>query len=60
MPNIGSLIVSRQGYGAMGLSNVYGPANDTESIETVRRAIALRIRAVDHPGRGHFACNGVI
>jgi aryl-alcohol dehydrogenase-like predicted oxidoreductase len=56
MPNIGSLIVGRQGYGAMGLSNVYGPANDTESIETVHRAIALGITFFDTAtgyGAGH-------
>jgi aryl-alcohol dehydrogenase-like predicted oxidoreductase len=56
MPNIGSLAVSRQGFGAMGLSNVYGPANDAESIETVRRAIALGITFFDTAtgyGAGH-------
>ena len=26
MPKLGSLTVSAQGFGAMGLSNVYGPA----------------------------------
>ena len=56
MPKIGSLTVSRQGYGAMGLSNVYGPATDTESVETVRRAIALGITFFDTAtgyGAGH-------
>jgi aryl-alcohol dehydrogenase-like predicted oxidoreductase len=56
MPKLGSLAVSRQGYGAMGLSNVYGPADDRESIETVRRAIALGITFFDTAtgyGAGH-------
>src|SRR4051794_5197442 len=39
MPHIGKLEVSRQGYGAMGLSHVYGQAEDSASIATIHRAI---------------------
>jgi aryl-alcohol dehydrogenase-like predicted oxidoreductase len=56
MPNLGSLIVSRQGYGAMGLSSVYGPADDAHSIATVRRAIDLGVTFFDTAtgyGSGH-------
>ena len=30
MPKLGNLTVSQQGFGAMGLSNAYGPADDAE------------------------------
>jgi aryl-alcohol dehydrogenase-like predicted oxidoreductase len=56
MPNLGSLTVSRQGFGAMGLSSVYGPADDAQSIATVRRAIDLGITFFDTAtgyGAGH-------
>ncbi len=56
MPKIGSLTVSRQGFGAMGLSNVYGPADDAESIATIHRAIELGITFFDTAtgyGGGH-------
>jgi aryl-alcohol dehydrogenase-like predicted oxidoreductase len=56
MPKLASLTVSRQGYGAMGLSNAYGPADDAESIRTVHRAIELGINFFDTAtgyGAGH-------
>jgi aryl-alcohol dehydrogenase-like predicted oxidoreductase len=56
MPTIGSLTVSRQGYGAMGLSHAYGQAVDAESIKTVHRAIDLGITFFDTAtgyGSGH-------
>ena len=33
MPKLGPLTVSRQGFGAMGLSSSYGSADDAESIK---------------------------
>jgi aryl-alcohol dehydrogenase-like predicted oxidoreductase len=56
MPNIGSLVVSRQGYGAMGLSHAYGQAVEADSINTVHRAIELGITFFDTAtayGSGH-------
>jgi aryl-alcohol dehydrogenase-like predicted oxidoreductase len=56
MPNLRSFDVSRQGYGAMGLSHAYGQANDAESIKTVHRAIELGINFFDTAtgyGAGH-------
>ncbi len=56
MPKLGSLTVSRQGFGAMGLSNTYGPADDAESISTIHRAIELGITFFDtatNYGAGH-------
>jgi aryl-alcohol dehydrogenase-like predicted oxidoreductase len=56
MPGIGSLEVSRQGFGAMGLSSVYGPAEDAESIRTIHRAIDLGVTFFDTAtgyGAGH-------
>jgi aryl-alcohol dehydrogenase-like predicted oxidoreductase len=56
MPALGSLVVSRQGYGAMGLSSVYGPADDADSIATLKRAIDLGITFFDTAtgyGAGH-------
>jgi len=50
-------LVSSIGFGAMGLSGVYGPANDAASIATVRRAIALGVTLIDsadiYGDRGH-------
>lgn len=56
MANIGTLEVSRQGYGAMGLSHSYGQAEDAESIRTIHRAIDLGITFFDTAtgyGAGH-------
>ena len=56
MAKIGSLDVSAQGFGAMGLSNVYGQAEDAESVRTIHRAIELGITLFDTAtgyGEGH-------
>jgi aryl-alcohol dehydrogenase-like predicted oxidoreductase len=56
MPQLGSFTVSRQGYGAMGLSHAYGQADDAESIRTVHRAIDLGVTFFDTAtgyGAGH-------
>lgn len=53
---LGDLRVTRQGYGAMGLSSAYGKADDAESIKTVHRAIELGINFFDTAegyGQGH-------
>jgi aryl-alcohol dehydrogenase-like predicted oxidoreductase len=47
MPTLRNLTVSRQGYGAMGLSSVYGAADDAESTTTLHRAIDLGITFFD-------------
>lgn len=56
MPHIGNLTVSSQGFGAMGLSHVYGQADEAESIRTLHRAIDLGITFFDTAtayGSGH-------
>jgi len=56
MPKLGNLTVSRQGFGAMGLSNAYGQADDAASIRTIHRAIDLGITFFDTAtgyGAGH-------
>jgi len=56
MPEIGTLTVSRQGFGAMGLSHAYGQADDAESTRTLHRAIDLGITFFDTAtgyGAGH-------
>jgi len=53
---LGPFEVSRQGYGAMGLSHVYGKAEDEQSIATIHRAIELGITFLDTAdiyGSGH-------
>jgi aryl-alcohol dehydrogenase-like predicted oxidoreductase len=56
MPSLEALKVSRQGYGAMGLSHTYGHAEDDRSIATLHRAIDLGIDFFDTAtgyGAGH-------
>jgi aryl-alcohol dehydrogenase-like predicted oxidoreductase len=56
MPRLRTLDVSRQGFGAMSLSHVYGQADDAESIRTVHRAIDLGVTFFDTAtayGQGH-------
>ncbi len=56
MPKIGTLDVSPQGFGAMGLSHVYGRAEEADSIRTLHRAIGLGINFFDTAtayGDGH-------
>lgn len=56
MPKLANLDVSRQGFGAMGLSGSYGAADDQASIATVHRAIDLGITFFDTAtgyGNGH-------
>jgi aryl-alcohol dehydrogenase-like predicted oxidoreductase len=56
MPQLGPYTVSRQGYGAMGLSHSYGRADDSESLRTLQHAIDIGITLVDTAnvyGAGH-------
>jgi len=56
MPDLGTLTVSRQGFGAMGLSHTYGQAEDAESIRTIHHAIDLGVTFFDTAtgyGAGH-------
>ena len=56
MPALGKSLVSRQGFGAMGLSHNYGRADDATSIETLHRALDLGITFFDTAtgyGKGH-------
>jgi aryl-alcohol dehydrogenase-like predicted oxidoreductase len=53
---IGTLKVSAQGFGAMGLSHVYGQADEADSIRTLHRAIDLGVTFFDTAtgyGNGH-------
>ena len=56
MPKLGTVEVSRQGFGCMGLSNTYGRADDAESIRTIRHAIDRGVTLIDTAnvyGQGH-------
>lgn len=56
MPKLAHLEVSRQGFGAMGLSGSYGAAEDEDSIRTIHRAIELGVTFFDTAttyGNGH-------
>lgn len=56
MPHLGELVVSRQGFGTMGLSHHYGRADDDESIRTLQHAIDLGVTLIDtsnNYGGGH-------
>lgn len=49
-------VVERIGLGAMGMSGAYGPADDTESVATVRAALGSGVRLIDTGdfyGMGH-------
>lgn len=56
MPKVGRFEVSRQGFGAMGLSSVYGRSDDAQSVQTLRRAVELGVTFFDTAtayGSGH-------
>lgn len=56
MSNLGSFSVSKQGFGAMGLSHNYGHADEAESLKTLQRVIDLGINFIDTAnvyGDGH-------
>lgn len=56
MPVLGDYTVSRQGFGAMGLSHNYGHADEQESLETLHRVLDLGINFIDTAnvyGNGH-------
>ena len=56
MPRLGEFVVSRQGYGTMGLSHTYGRSDDAEAVRTIHHAIDLGITLIDTAnvyGDGH-------
>lgn len=56
MSNLGSFTVTRQGFGAMGLSHNYGHADEAESLKTLARVLELGINLIDTAnvyGNGH-------
>ena len=53
---LGGLEVSALGLGCMGMSEVYGPADDTESIGVIHRAVEIGVSFLDTAdvyGQGH-------
>ncbi|MBL1099033.1 aldo/keto reductase [Streptomyces coffeae] len=53
---LGSLNVSAQGLGCMGMSHTYGESDDQQSITTIHRALDLGVTLLDtsdYYGRGH-------
>ncbi|MFI8878194.1 aldo/keto reductase [Streptomyces sp. NPDC055243] len=53
---LGSLTVSAQGLGCMGMSHAYGVSDDTQSIATIHRALDLGVSLLDTSdfyGAGH-------
>src|SRR5205809_4873535 len=53
---LGTLQVSALGLGCMGMSDTYGPADETESINTIHRALDLGVTLFDTAnvyGNGH-------
>lgn len=53
---LGELVVSAQGLGCMGMSHVYGTADETQSIATIHRALDLGVTLLDTSdfyGAGH-------
>jgi aryl-alcohol dehydrogenase-like predicted oxidoreductase len=45
--NLGSLAVSAQGLGCMGMSQSYGPGDESESVATIHRALDLGVTFLD-------------
>ncbi|MFJ4714660.1 aldo/keto reductase [Streptomyces sp. NPDC088785] len=53
---LGSLTVSAQGLGCMGMSHAYGASDDGQSVETIHRALDLGVTLLDTSdfyGEGH-------